>query len=77
MTMVIYWANENAPNGGTSSKSIQILAVRRNVAKEKNFWKKKFTGAMLFMGPEFRGEKIEKYFFSNFHVFHVYFSYLF
>ena len=41
MTMVIYWANENAPNGGTSSKSIQILAVRRNVAKEKTFLEEK------------------------------------
>ena len=38
------------------AKSIQILAVRRSEQKKKLFLKKKFAGAMPFVGPEPSGK---------------------
>ena len=38
------------------TKSIQILAVRRTEQKKKLSLKKKFAGAMPFVGPESSGK---------------------
>ena len=46
MAMAIYMANENGPNGSTSSQIHQ-----NNCRTEERKKKKKFTGAMPFVGP--------------------------
>ena len=77
MTMVTYWTNENAPNGGTSSQiHPNTCSTEERSKRKKLILKKKFTEAILFVGPEFRAKKIEKYFFLIFtffmSIFHIY-----
>ena len=52
MVMVIYWANKNDPNGATSSQTHPNIATRRPERKKKLFLKKKFIGAITFVGPD-------------------------
>ena len=54
--MVIYWANENDPNGGTSSQTPPNTCSKEDGAKEKKVFEEKFTGAIPFVGPETSGK---------------------
>ena len=68
MIMVIYWANENEPNGGTSSQIHPNTSSTEDGAKGKTFFEEKiYRGHALFRSL---AEKIiEKYFCSIFQFF--------
>ena len=53
MAMAIYMANENDPNGSTSSENHPNTCRTK---EKKTFSNKKFTGAMPFVGPESSGK---------------------
>ena len=53
MAMAIYMANENDPNGSTSS---EIHPYNCRTEEKKLFLKNKFIGAMSFAGPGSSGK---------------------
>ena len=53
MAMAIYMANENDPNGSTSSENHPNTCRTK---EKKTFSNKKFTAAMPFVGPESSGK---------------------
>ena len=75
MVMAIYMAYENDPNGSTSSK---IHPNTCRAKEKKNFFRRKSLQEPCPLWDQSLAEKvIEKYFFSLFHAFHVYFLCLF
>ena len=66
MAMAIYMANENDPNGNTSS---QIYPYTCRTEEKNFFWKKNLQEPCPLWDQSLAEKIIEKYFFSIFYVF--------